>query len=150
MKRPFMQFPHFAAGAAALAALTASLLTVTETAALSQAARTIKIVVPFPAGGGVDILARLLAEQIARTQGQTMIVENRPGAGTVIGTEAASRATPDGTTLLLNTPNLVISPQLRKLNYDPLTGFEAICHLANTPQLIVVNVARHTARWPIW
>ena len=106
-----------------------------------QTTKTIKIVVPFPAGGGVDILARLLSEQIRRMQGQTMVVENRPGAGTVIGTEAAARAAPDGSTLLLNTPNFVISPHLRKVNYDPLTGFESICLLANTPQLIVVNSA---------
>jgi tripartite-type tricarboxylate transporter receptor subunit TctC len=128
-----------------LAGCTAAIILITLSAhgawCQPQTTKTIKIVVPFPAGGGVDILARLLAEQIGRMQGQAMVVENRPGAGTVIGTEAASRAAPDGSTLLLNTPNFVISPHLRKLNYDPLTGFESICLLANTPQLIVVNSA---------
>jgi tripartite-type tricarboxylate transporter receptor subunit TctC len=97
--------------------------------------------VPFPAGGGVDLLARLLAEQISWAHGPTMVIENRPGAGTIIGTEAASRAASDGRTLLFNTPNFVINPHLRKLNYDPLTGFESICLLAISPQLIVVNSA---------
>ena len=109
--------------------------------AWSQSTNIIKLIVPFPAGGGLDILARLLAEQIGRMHGPSIVVENRPGAGTVIGTEAASRAAPDGNTLLFNTPNFVISPHLRKVNYDPLTGFESICLLADAPQLIVVNAA---------
>jgi tripartite-type tricarboxylate transporter receptor subunit TctC len=83
----------------------------------------------------------LLAEQIARTQGPTIVVENRPGAGTVIGTDAASRAQPDGSTVLITTPEFVIAPHLRKLSYDPLTSFEPICYLVRSPQLIVVNAA---------
>ena len=58
--------------------------------------QTLKIVVPYAPGGGADILARLLAEQISRTQGSTMVIENRPGAGAAIGAEAVSRAAPDG------------------------------------------------------
>lgn len=100
---------------------------------------TVKIIVPSTAGGGADILSRLLADQIARTQGVTMIVENRPGAGNTIGTEAASRAAPDGNTILISTPEFVINPHLRKLNYDPLTSFESVCYLARAPQLLVVN-----------
>jgi len=110
-------------------------------AAWPQTAATIKIVVPSTPGGGADILARMLAEQISRTQGVTMIVENRPGAGNTIGTEAASRAAPDGNTLLINTPEFVINSHLRKLNYDPLTSFEPICYLVRSPQLLVVNSA---------
>jgi tripartite-type tricarboxylate transporter receptor subunit TctC len=107
--------------------------------ASSQTMKTIKIVVPFPPGGGADILARLLAEQVGRMQGSTMVIENRPGASSVIGTEAASRATPGGNNLLIIQPPFVINPHLRKLNYDPLTGFEPICSLATTPTVIVVN-----------
>jgi tripartite-type tricarboxylate transporter receptor subunit TctC len=103
--------------------------------------RTIKIIVSSTPGGGSDILGRLLAEQIARTQGPTIVVENRPGAGTVIGTDAASRAQPDGSTVLITTPEFVIAPHLRKLSYDPLTSFEPICYLVRSPQLIVVNAA---------
>jgi tripartite-type tricarboxylate transporter receptor subunit TctC len=109
--------------------------------AQSQPARTIKIVVPLAPGGGADILARVLADHIRRTEGLGVIVENRPGAGTVIGTEAVSHAAPDGSTLLINTPNLIIAPHLKKLNYDPLTSFEPICKLVNSPAVIAVNAA---------
>jgi tripartite-type tricarboxylate transporter receptor subunit TctC len=117
------------------------LLALSGPGAGSQALRTIKIIVSSTPGGGSDILGRLLAEQIARTQGPTIVVENRPGAGTVIGTDAASRAQPDGSTVLITTPEFVIAPHLRKLSYDPLTSFEPICYLVRSPQLIVVNAA---------
>jgi hypothetical protein len=74
--------------------------------ALSQAGRIIKLVVPLAPGGGADILARILAEQIARGQGPTVVVENGPGAGT----ESVARAAPNGNTLLINTANIVIGP----------------------------------------
>jgi tripartite-type tricarboxylate transporter receptor subunit TctC len=104
-----------------------------------QAARTIKIVVPNPPGATTDILARLLAEQIGKAHAVTIVIENRPGAGNVIGSEAVSRATPDGNTLLINANPFVIDPHLRKLNFDPLTSFEPICYLANSPTIVVVN-----------
>jgi tripartite-type tricarboxylate transporter receptor subunit TctC len=106
-----------------------------------QTARAIKIVVPLAPGGGADILTRLLADHIRRTQGTEIIVENRVGAGSVIGTDAVSRAAPDGNTLLINTPNLVIAAHLRKLNYNPLTSFEPICKLVNSPTVVAVNAA---------
>ena len=88
------------------------------TPAASQTARTVKIIVPTPAGGGSDLLARQLAEEIGRAHGVTFVIENRPGGGNVIGFEAASRAEPDGNTLLLITNAFVIIPHLRKLSYD--------------------------------
>jgi tripartite-type tricarboxylate transporter receptor subunit TctC len=103
--------------------------------------RTIKIVDPDPPGGLADFLARLLAERIGRTQGLTIVVENRPGAASAIGTEAVSRAAPDGNTLLVNANPFVINPHVRKLNYDPLSSFEPICHLVSSPSVIVVNSA---------
>jgi tripartite-type tricarboxylate transporter receptor subunit TctC len=106
--------------------------------ALSQSG-TIKIVNPYPPGGTADIVARVLGEQIGRTQGVTMMIENRPGGGTVIGTEAAARAAPDGNTLLITSVVFVINPHLRKLNYDPLVSFEPICNLVQSPQVIFVN-----------
>jgi tripartite-type tricarboxylate transporter receptor subunit TctC len=109
--------------------------------AWSQTTRTIKIVVPFTAGGGADILARLLAEQIGRAQGATMVIENRPGAGTVIATEAVARAAPDGSTVLIVGNSFVINPNLRKVNYDPLTGFEPVCHLTRSPNVVAVHSA---------
>ena len=78
---------------------------------------------------------------MSRAQGQTLVVENRPGASNTIGTEVASRAAPDGNTLLITTPEFVINAHLRKLNYEPLSSFEPICYLVRSPQLIVVNSA---------
>jgi tripartite-type tricarboxylate transporter receptor subunit TctC len=95
-------------------------------------------------GGGTDILARLLAEEIGRAEGQRMLIENRPGAGSAIGTEAVSRAAPDGNTVLIVSASFLIIPQLRKLNYHPLTSFEPICELADAPGVIAVNSA---SRW---
>ncbi|MCX7311796.1 MAG: tripartite tricarboxylate transporter substrate binding protein [Alphaproteobacteria bacterium] len=107
--------------------------------AQAQSARTIKVIVPSTAGGGADTLARLLGDQVARKQGQTVVIENRPGAGNTIGTEFVARAAPDGNTVLVTTPEFVINAHLRKLNYDPLTSFEPICYLVKSPQLIVVH-----------
>src|SRR5205823_10705533 len=84
-----------------------------------------------------DILARILGEQISRTDGVTLSTENRPGASAVIGTEAVSRAAPDGSTLLITSTAFLIAPHLRKLNYDPLTSFEPICQLVSTPIIVV-------------
>jgi tripartite-type tricarboxylate transporter receptor subunit TctC len=103
--------------------------------------RTTKIIVPMAPGGAVDFVARLLAEQVGRAQGATIMVESRPGAGSEIGTEVASRAAPDGNTLLINAAgNFLIGPQLRKLNYNPLTSFEPICGLVSVPDIVVVNI----------
>jgi tripartite-type tricarboxylate transporter receptor subunit TctC len=117
------------------------LLTMSGEAAWCQPTKIIKIVVPYAPGSGPDILGRLLAEQVGRQNGPTMVVEDRPGAGTVIGTEAVARAAPDGNTVLIVAPSFVINPSLRKVNYDPLTNFEPICHLAATPMVLVVNSA---------
>jgi tripartite-type tricarboxylate transporter receptor subunit TctC len=103
--------------------------------------RQIKMVVPVAPGGPFDFVGRLLAEQIGRAQGPTMLIENRPGAGTAIATEAVSRAAPDGSTILFMANSFVIQPHLKKLNYDPLTGFEPICNLVRSPHIIVVNRA---------
>jgi tripartite-type tricarboxylate transporter receptor subunit TctC len=141
MKLPRRQFLHLAAVTAILALVSVMLLTLSGHGAWSQTTRTLKVVVPFPPGGPTDTLARVLAEQIRRAQRATVVVENRPGAGSVIGTEAVSRATPDGSTVLIVSNSFVINPHLRKLNYDPLTSFEPICYLVQSPQLIVVNSA---------
>jgi tripartite-type tricarboxylate transporter receptor subunit TctC len=110
-------------------------------AAGPETRHTIKIVVPLPPGGAGDILARVLAEQIGRTDGPGLVIENRPGAGSVIGTEAVAHATPDGTTLLINAPYMLIWPQVKKVNYDPLTSFVPVCYLVSSPGIIVVNSA---------
>ena len=102
--------------------------------------RNVRIVVPFPPGGTADILARVLGEQIGKTGGPTILVENRPGGGTVIATEQVARAAPDGNTLLLMANSFVINAAVRaSLPYDPLTSFEPVCLMVNSPQIMVVN-----------
>src|SRR5262245_49062181 len=118
MKLPRRTFLHLAAGAAALPAVLVLLLS--GSGARSQETRTIKLVVPAPPGGGVDFLTRLLAEQIGQTQGVTIVIESRPGAGGRIAIEAVSRLPPDGTTLLMTGPTIIIEPHVRKVNYEPL------------------------------
>src|SRR5471030_1135997 len=124
-----------AAGLLALCAIAGA----TQRSAFAQnySARPVKLVVPYPPAGTADIVARLLAEQIGRTGGPSIVIENRPGGGTAIASEAVSRAVPDGSTLLMISPEFVITPHLRKPNYDPLTSFEPICQLVNSPTVIV-------------
>jgi tripartite-type tricarboxylate transporter receptor subunit TctC len=142
MRVPRRRYLRVAASAAVtLSVISALSISPKGRGAWSQTNRIIKIIVPFAPGGGTDVLARLVAEQIGQTQGTTVLVENRPGGGSAIGTEAVARATPDGNTLLVAAVSFVTNPHLRKLNYDPLTSFAPICHLANSPLVIVVNSA---------
>jgi tripartite-type tricarboxylate transporter receptor subunit TctC len=116
-------------------------LALTGHGAWSQTTTTVRIVVPLPPGSGQDIMSRLLAEQISRTQGTAVVIDNRPGAGTAVGTEVASHAAPDGSTLLVNGNPFLINPLLQKLSYNPLTSFEPICDLASSPTVILVTDA---------
>jgi tripartite-type tricarboxylate transporter receptor subunit TctC len=123
------------------ACLAVLLLGLATGAALAQTAagKTTRIIVPFPPGGTADVIARIIAQQAGQTSGQSFVIENRPGAGTIIATDLVNRATPDGTTLLLMANSFVINPSLRaSLPYDPL-AFEPICLLVNSPQVVVVN-----------
>jgi tripartite-type tricarboxylate transporter receptor subunit TctC len=114
------------------------LLVVFGHGALSQSSRTIRMVVPFPAGGPGDNLARLLGEQIGRMRGSTIVIESRPGASGRIGTEAVARAPSDGGTLLIVANNVLIEPHVRAVNYDPFTSFEPVCYLTNQPYILGV------------
>ena len=123
----------------------ASVALLVSAASSSQAqtypSRTITLVVPFPAGGGNDALARLVAERMSRTLGQQVVVENRGGAGGTIGTEAVAKSAPDGHTLVLATTSThVVAPTVySKIGYDPVKDFAPISLLAVTPYLLVVN-----------
>lgn len=138
MKFPRRRFLQLAGCAATLSILSIAML---SPVAWSQTARTVKIVAPFPPGGSVDVLSRLLGEQISKAHGLTVLVENRPGAGASIAYEAVARAAPDGNTVVINANSIVINPILRKVNYDPIQSFEPICYLVRSPQVIVVNSA---------
>jgi tripartite-type tricarboxylate transporter receptor subunit TctC len=84
-------------------------------------------------------MSRLLAQQIGRANRTTVLVEDRPGAGTVIGTEAVSRSAADGSAVLIVANSFIINPHLRKLNYDPLTSFDPICNLVQSPGVLAVS-----------
>jgi tripartite-type tricarboxylate transporter receptor subunit TctC len=90
--------------------------------------RALKVIVPQPPGGGFDFVARLLADRLGKVMGQTVVVENRPGSGTLVGTEAAAKALPDGYTLLTGSvSNLALNMGLyRNLPYDSLRDFEPV------------------------
>ena len=102
--------------------------------------KTIRFVVPFPPGGATDIMARALSPQLNRAFGQSVVVDNRTGGNTVIGTEVVFRAPADGHTLLVVAPSISINPFVRsKLPYDTLKEFSAVARLALSPITISVH-----------
>jgi len=126
------------ARAAAIAFAAAVSISVTPLCAEAP----IKLVLPSPPGSANDVLARILADQIGRTQKHSLITEYRPGAGTIIGTEFVAHAAADGRVLLVNSPPaFTIAPHLQKLNFDPLTMLDPVCELATFPTVIVVNAS---------
>ncbi len=112
---------------------------------LAQAypARAVRLLVPFTPGGGTDILARIVGAKMAESMGQQVVVDNRPGANTLIATEMAVRAAPDGYTLILQTNNLASNPTLYrgKLAFDTLKDLAAVSLVAGNPHVLVVNPA---------
>ncbi|HEX9472046.1 MAG TPA: tripartite tricarboxylate transporter substrate binding protein [Bradyrhizobium sp.] len=102
--------------------------------------RIVKIVVPFAPGGGTDVVARTLAQEIARDLGVSVIVENKPGAGTIIGTQTVATSEPDGYTLLMGTFANAVNPSLNaKLPYDPHKDFAPVALIARSFNIVVVN-----------
>ena len=115
-----------------ITALLASLST--GAAAQTYPTKPLRIIVPWTAGGTADLLARTTAQKLSEGLGQTVIVENRPGAGGLIGTEVAAKAAPDGYTLLLATtaPNSVAPSLYPKIPFDPVKDFASISLVART------------------
>lgn len=108
--------------------------------AQSFPSKLVRIVVPFPPGGVGDITSRILAANMAKGLGQSVIVDNRPGAGAVIGYELVARAPGDGHTILVVFPSFVINPAIRRnLAYDPIKDFKAIGQTVWSPMAIAVN-----------
>jgi len=103
--------------------------------------KPIRLIVAFPAGGSTDIIGRLVAQRLSERLGQSIVVENRGGAGGTIGTDIASKAAPDGYTLTLGTTStMAVAPSAySKLGYDPIKNFAPISLVAVTPYLLVVN-----------
>jgi tripartite-type tricarboxylate transporter receptor subunit TctC len=102
--------------------------------------RPIVLIVPYPAGGGNDLIARLVANRMSATLGQQIVIENRGGAGSTIGTRDVARSAPDGYTLLIATSSLAINPSLYPdAGYDPRKDFAPIGLIATSPNLVLVN-----------
>jgi tripartite-type tricarboxylate transporter receptor subunit TctC len=127
---------HLVAAALLIACLVAG-------SAFSQdyPARPVTVIVAQPPGGGTDIIARIIAQQLSVQLGEPFVVENRAGAGTVVGTAAAANATPDGYTLLTGlSANMAVNPSLfAHLSYDPIRDFTPVGMLAEFPFVVVVN-----------
>ena len=121
-------------------ALIALLAVTGEAFAQAYPAKPIRAIVPAVPGGGTDILTRLLSPRLTEHLGQSIIVDNRAGAATNIGTEIVARSAPDGYTVLMATTPHAINPSLfRKLNFDPLNDFTMISQLALTQTVLVVH-----------
>lgn len=122
-----------------LAAATFALLVASASAAEDFPNRPIRIVVPNPAGGTVDIVARAVAQGLGPALGQPVIVDIKPGGNNIIGTESVARSPADGHTILLAGTHLAINPLMRKLPYDGLNAFTPVALLASTPNVIAVH-----------
>src|SRR6476620_7538612 len=104
--------------------------------------RPVKVIVPSPPGGGTDILARVLAQHFSKALGQPFVVENKPGAGNMIGIESVARAPADGYTLLVVASTLALNSVLyKKVPYDPVRDFAPITLAATAPNVLIVHPA---------
>ncbi len=129
--------------------LIAAALATCATAPIARAAdyptRPIRMIAPFTPGSPVDVVARLLAQHLSAELKQSVVVENRPGAGTTIGMKAAALAEPDGYTLLFQSSSLVVAPAMYKnLDYDPLKSFAPVANVAwGSPQELIAYARAH-------
>lgn len=126
----------------ALMALAASVLP-SQTNAERYPHRPIRFIVPYSPGGGADIVARLLAQKLSESFSERVVVDNRPGAGGILGTDLGAKTTPDGYTLVLgNVGPVAISPSLyKKLPYDPLKDLAPVSLLVTYPNVLVINAS---------
>jgi tripartite-type tricarboxylate transporter receptor subunit TctC len=123
----------------ALASLLALAVFAAAPAAADYPDHPIRLIIPFPPGGSNDVVGRLVAKQLSLQLGQPVFVDNRAGAGGVIGTEAATQAAPDGYTILIISIAHAVNPALYRLKYDSLKSFTPISILATGPNVLVVN-----------
>src|SRR5712675_2071284 len=127
-----------------IAAALAMIATVGWSAAVqaqSYPVRPVRLIVPFPAGGPVDVMGRLIAQSLSGTLGQQVVVDNRPGAGSTLAGREAARAEPDGYTLLLGSAaTLAIGPALFKnIGYDPVKSFIPVAFMSSVPYVMVAG-----------
>jgi len=134
MKFPRRQFLHLAAGVGAL------VVALRVVRADTYPSRPVRFIVAFPAGNASDVLARLMGQGLSDRLAQKLVVENRPGAGSNVGTEVVARAPPDGYTLLLITPSNAINKTLyEKLNFDFINDIAPIASICQNPYVMAVT-----------
>ena len=111
-------------------------------AAQSYPVKPVRIVVPYPPGGSVDLAGRLVAQGLQQNFGQSFVVDNRAGAGGAIGTDVVAKSAPDGHTLLVVAPGaMTVIPHFQKLSFDPIKDFTSITRLITSPLLLSVNTS---------
>ncbi|GAB3478900.1 Bug family tripartite tricarboxylate transporter substrate binding protein [Polaromonas eurypsychrophila] len=122
--------------------LLGSLFAITVPAGFAQTypVKPVKLIVPFAPGGFTDVVARILGQRLSASMGQQFVIENKPGAGSIIGTDFVAKAAPDGYTLVMVSTTHVISPWIYKsMPYDPIKGFTTISKLVDSPYVLLVN-----------
>jgi len=130
----------FALAACAAVFCASAIASAQDQSASAYPQKPIRLIVPFAAGGGLDISARLIGAQLGEKWGTNVVVDTRPGAATIVGTEIASKAPPDGHTVLMITTTFAINPSLYpKLPYDPLKSFTPVSQLNSQPNILVVS-----------
>src|SRR5690606_38463142 len=123
----------------AMVAMSAALVCGTASAQ-NWPERPIRVIVPFAPGGGTDIFTRVMAPRLAEVLGQQIVVDNKPGGSSIIGSQQVAQATPDGYTLLIVDSTFMINPGLRDyLPYDSIKDFTPVVHLASGPVILVAN-----------
>lgn len=125
----------------ALVAGIASSVAVSASGPSAYPSKPIRFVVPYPPGGGTDIIARIVQPKLSESLGQPIVIDNRGGAGGALGTEVTARSTPDGYTILFTLSSHTINPKVFKVPYDVERDFAPISLVASLPQLIAVNPA---------
>ncbi len=149
VRRSLLQAPGAAGGASLLSALTGPAgrlgavaigAAAADASAQDYPARPVRFLVPYPPGGGTDVIARIVQERLTRLLGQTVVIENRGGAGGSLGTEAAARSLPDGYTVLFTLSSHTINPAvLPRLGYDVEKDFVGVSKVASLPQILVAT-----------
>ena len=115
-------------------------ITLTSVHAQSYPNKPVRLVVPFAPGGFTDVVARIIGQRLSTAMGQQFVIENKAGAGSIIGTDFVAKSAPDGYTLVMVSTTHVISPWIYKnIPYDPLKSFTAVSKLVDSPYVLLVN-----------
>ena len=112
---------------------------VAQTSAPAYPSKPVRLIVSVQPGGNLDLMGRAVAQGLTERLGRPVIVENRPGANTIIGTDFVAKSAPDGYTLLMVAPSFVVAPAMQRAPYHPLRDFTGVSHIATLPQMIAVH-----------